>query len=188
MPVTDKPSPDRRGRRAAQSSKPGVDPADGPFETLGFERLKPEEKYRRIVPGLLKRIRDLYAEIHARFGDEGLQLIRDVSSRYGRRAGENARARGGVSGVEGVGRYLLRVFDMVTADWEVSHFDETKLVIKVSKCPYPFTDPRLCEAHTTMEKALVEALDPSLEYRIGRSTAAGDEYCEHILTKGSAQA
>jgi hypothetical protein len=39
----------------------------------------------------------------------------------------------------------------------------------------------MCRAHTTMEKTVVEDLNPALVYRIGKSTPAGDAYCEHIL-------
>ena len=159
---------------------------DSSASALKFRKLSPEAKYARVVPGLLKRVRDLYEEIYRRFGDQGLDLIRDVSREYGRAAASKSLLRHQVSGVADVGRYLLMVFDMVTPHWEVSHFDDDKLIIKVTECPYPFTNPDVCEAHTTMERALVETFDPSLEYRIGCSVARGDNYCEHILTRRKA--
>jgi len=33
-----------------------------------------------------------------------------------------------------------------------------------------------------MEKTVVEELNPSLTYRIGKSIPAGDSYCEHIIS------
>jgi hypothetical protein len=153
---------------------------------LGFRPLAPAHKYNRVVPGLLRRIRELYTEIYRRFGDEGLALIREVSHEYGRQIAIKTSEKRSIKGVEAVGRYLMIVFDMVTPDWDVAQFDEDRLVIRVSQCPYPFTDSKICEAHTTMEKALVETLDPSLDYRIGCSVAKGDEYCDHILAKRGA--
>jgi hypothetical protein len=149
---------------------------------LEFERLSVEEKYNRAVPGYMKRLRDLYEAIHERFGEEGLQLIRDVSREYGTRIGRNARKGGEIHGVAGVGRYLLKVFDMISDDWKVAEFTPDRLVIVVDRCPYPFTSVPVCEAHTTMEQALVATLDERLEYRIGCSLPGGDEYCEHILS------
>jgi len=72
---------------------------------------------------------------------------------------------------------------MVGGDWSVSEFSENRLVITVNRCPYPFTVNKVCEAHTCMEQALVEALDEDLEYRIGRSIPKGDPCCEHILCR-----
>jgi hypothetical protein len=82
-----------------------------------------------------------------------------------------------------VGKYLLKVFDMVSDDWEVGEFTPDRLVIKVHRCPYPFSHDEICRAHTCMEQALVATLDDTLEYRIGRSIPQGDAFCEHILCK-----
>jgi hypothetical protein len=150
---------------------------------LDFERLSIDEKYERAVPGYMKRIRDLYEAIHDRFGEEGLELIREVSRAYGTRIGQNARKRGEIRGVAAVGRYLLKVFDMIGGEWRISEYSPDRLVIAVDRCPYPFEREEVCRAHTCMEQALVAALDEELEYRIGCSIPRGDSFCEHILSR-----
>jgi hypothetical protein len=154
-------------------------------EKLKFEPLTYEEKYHRAVPGYMKRLRDLYEAIHERFGEEGLELIREVSRAYGTRIADNLKKKGEVKGIVPVGRYLLKVFDMVSDDWEVSEFSEDRLVISVCRCPYPFRSDAVCRAHTCMEESLVAALDDRLDYRIGRSIPKGDPLCEHILSRRS---
>ena len=151
---------------------------------LEFERLTYEEKYHRAVPGYMKRLCSLYEAMVERFGDPGLDLIKEVSTEFGCSIGMNVRKKGELKGVAQVGKYLLRVFDMVSDDWSVSEFSENRLVITVSRCPYPFSNEKVCEAHTCMEKALVRTLDENLEYRIGRSIPKGDPCCEHILFLG----
>ncbi|MBI4881062.1 MAG: hypothetical protein HY812_15605 [Planctomycetes bacterium] len=153
---------------------------------LDFARLTPEEKYWRAVPGYMKRLARLYQAIHERFGEAGLELIRDVSREFGAAIGQNARKGGEIKGVAAVGRYLLKVFDMVCDDWEVREFTPERLVIGVRRCPYPFTEERICRAHTCMEESLVAALDDTLEYKIGRSIPSGDSFCEHILRRRAA--
>ncbi|MFH2000551.1 MAG: hypothetical protein ABIK28_12770 [Planctomycetota bacterium] len=150
---------------------------------LEFKRLSYEEKYHRAVPGYMKRLCELYEQIYKRFGEEGLTLIRDVSVKYGTRIGANVKKKGDVKGVAQVGRYLLKVFDMVSDDWAIEDFSHDRLVITVSRCPYPFAMEEVCRAHTCMEQALVATLDETLEYRIGRSIPKGDACCEHILCK-----
>ena len=150
---------------------------------LEFEELTVEEKYRRAVPGYMRRLCALYEAMYERFGEDGLDLIREVSREYGSSIGRNVKNKGDLKGVAQVGRYLLRVFDMVSDDWSVTEFSEDRLVISVSRCPYPFTVDKICEAHTCMEGALVDTLDESLDYRIGRSIPKGDPCCEHILCR-----
>jgi hypothetical protein len=150
---------------------------------LDFERLSYEDKYHRAVPGYMKRIGELYEAIYERFGEEGLDLIREVSGRFGTTVASNVKKKGQVKGLNEVGRYLLKVFDMVSDDWEVKEFSNNRLIIKVSRCPYPFARDEICRAHTSMETALVAELDETLDYRIGRSIPQGDPFCEHILCK-----
>jgi hypothetical protein len=150
---------------------------------LDFERLSAEEKYHRAVPGYMRRILGLYEALHERYGEDGLDLIRDVSRGYGQSIGANVNRTRSLTGIAEVGKYLLKVFDMVSDDWSVTEFSEDRLVISVSRCPYPFTKPEICEAHTCMEQAIVNTLDPSLDYRIGRSIPKGDPCCEHILCR-----
>ena len=150
---------------------------------LAFDRLSFEDKYHRAVRGYMRRICHLYEAIYERLGDEGLDLIRDVSKEYGTSIGMNLKKKGDLKGVTQVGKYLLKVFDMVSDDWDVREFAEDRLVIGVSRCPYPFTIDKICRAHTCMEQTLVATLDEDLDYRIGRSIPQGDPFCEHILSR-----
>jgi hypothetical protein len=150
---------------------------------LEFQRPTVEEKYYRAVNGYMRRLCAVYESIYEKFGEDGLDLIREVSREYGESIGRNVKKKGELKGVAQVGRYLLRVFDMVSDDWSVPEFSEDRLVISVSRCPYPFRMAEICEAHTNMERALVETLDEDLDYRIGRSIPKGDAFCEHILCR-----
>jgi hypothetical protein len=150
---------------------------------LEFERLTAEQKLSKAVPGYMRRIRGLYDAVYERFGEDGLHLIREVSSNYGAQIGANLNRKGGLKGLTEVGRYLIRVFDIVGGDWEVTEFSENRLIIAVHRCPFPLEKPEICQAHTCMEKTLVATLDDALQYRIGCSIPGGDEYCEHILEK-----
>jgi predicted hydrocarbon binding protein len=150
---------------------------------LEFEHPSLEERHRRALSGYMRRIRDLYDAIHDRFGEEGLELIRDVSRAYGTRIAENVKKTRDLSGVDEVGSYLLKVFEMVSGDVEVVEHNDERLVIRVDRCPYPFTREAVCRAHTCMEEALISTLDDSLEHHVGRCLPAGDECCEHIVRR-----
>jgi len=150
-------------------------------EALKFDRLSIEEKYDRAVNGYMKRLCNLYDGLYQKFGEEGLQLIRDISRRYGTNIATNIKKRRDLKGVAQVGKYILKVFDMVSDEWEITEFSDQRLVISVSRCPYGFTIDEICRAHTCMEKALVSTLDENLTHYVGRSIPKGDPCCEHII-------
>jgi hypothetical protein len=157
-------------------------------EELRFERPNLQQRYDRAVAGYMRRMHALYQALERRYGEEGLDLIREVSRDFGTRIGTNVRKKGERKGVAEVGRYLLKVFDMVSDDWAVQEFTPDRLVISVARCPYGFTQDEICRAHTCMEQALVAVLDDGLDYRVGRSIPQGDACCEHILSRKPAGA
>jgi hypothetical protein len=144
-----------------------------------------EQVYRSAVNGLYARLRSNYDFIYRKFGDEGIKMIEDMSREYGLSIVDRARDRLKSNDLDSVADYLIRIFNTVSRDKkgfsEIIKADDCRVVIKASACPLHFNNPRMCLAHTTMEKTIVEELNPGLTYRIGRSIPAGDPYCEHII-------
>jgi hypothetical protein len=144
-----------------------------------------EQVYRSAVKGLYARITSYYDYLYDRFGEEGLEMIADMSRRYGQTIVPRAQEALESNDIDSVASYLLRIFKTVA--WDTGRINlvtqsPDKIIIKVDECPLHFTKPELCLAHTTMEKTVVEGLNPRLTYTIGKSIPAGDSFCEHILT------
>jgi predicted ArsR family transcriptional regulator len=150
---------------------------------IEYEPAPIDVRYRSNLRGLLQRIRMLYSAIVERFGDEGLQLIRDVSSEYGREIAAKVSAREGPMDIKQVGMFLIKVFDNMRAEGEVVEFTDDRVAIAVSQCPYPFERDDICAGHTTMEESLVKGLNPELEYFIEESIPRGDARCVHVLRR-----
>ena len=150
-----------------------------------------EQVYRSAVSGLYGRLRSNYDFIYRKFGDEGIKLIADMSREYGVSIAARGRGRLKSNDLTSVATYLLRIFNTVSRgkkdSTELVKVDDSRVVIKVSKCPLHFTNPQMCLAHTTMEKTVVEELNPDLTYRVDKSIPAGDTYCEHIIEIRSAK-
>ena len=144
-----------------------------------------EQLYRSAVSGLYARLKSNYDYLHRRFGDEGIKLIADMSREYGLSIAARARKKLKSNDLDSVTDYLLRIFNTVSrgrSDFtELVKVDDSRMVIKANECPLRFTDTQMCLAHTTMEKTIVEELNPDLIYRIGKSIPAGDSCCEHII-------
>jgi hypothetical protein len=153
---------------------PGITTEEAPLEV----------RYKGVLRGLLTRIKWLYESIYEKYGDEGLELIREVSTRYGSQAAERARGEGDPWELRQIGLYLVKVFNNMRSEGEVTEFNEKRVAIMVPRCPYPFERREICAAHTAMERALVKGLNPSLEYRIEKSVPAGDSFCLHVLAIG----
>jgi hypothetical protein len=143
-----------------------------------------EQVYRSAVSGLYGRLRSNYDFLYRRFGNDGLKLIEEMSREYGLSVAKRAKSKFANNDLASVAEYLLRIFDTVARGRDLittAEKDGDKVVIKVNRCPLDFDVPEMCLAHTTMEKTVVEELNPNLIYRIGKSIPAGDSCCEHIL-------
>jgi hypothetical protein len=144
-----------------------------------------EQVYRSAVSGLYARLRNNYDFLYRKYGDEGLVLIADMSREYGLTIAARAKDKLENNDLASVANYLLRIFETVGRSknnlTELVEITDSKVVIKASQCPLHFDIPAMCLAHTTMEKTVVETLNPKLVYRIGKSLPAGDAYCEHII-------
>ncbi len=145
----------------------------------------PEQVYRSAVSGLYARLKSNYDFIYRKFGDDGIKLIAEMSHEYGLSIAARARNRLKDNDLASVAGYLLRIFSTVGRGendiTELLKENKSRVVIKALECPLRFTNSQMCLAHTTMEKTVVEELNPDLTYRIGKSIPAGDSYCEHII-------
>ncbi len=140
-----------------------------------------EKRYRSAVAGLTRRIRLLYDGVYERFGDEGLDAIRATSRAYGEEIAERAAPLVERDDIESIGAFVIRVFNTIGGEGEVTEYSRERIVVRVRRCPYLFDDPAMCRAHTEMEKALVENLGDKVSYRIACSVPEGDPHCDHVI-------
>jgi hypothetical protein len=144
-----------------------------------------QQVYRSAVSGLYARIRSNYDFLYKKYGDDGLKLISEMSREYGLSIAARAKAKLKDNDLASVAQYLIRIFDTVGRGKEETVkpvvWEDTRVIITVGECPLRFTIPGMCLAHTTMERTVVETLNPRLTYRIGKSIPAGNAFCEHII-------
>jgi hypothetical protein len=149
---------------------------------IQIDEIPLDVRYSGVLRGLLTRIKGLYEAIYNRYGENGLDLIREVSTNYGNEVAKRVRKDDAPWYIQKVGLYLVKVFSNMRSDGEVTEFTENRVAIMVPLCPYPFKDVCICSAHTSMERALVKGLNPELEYTIEKSVPAGDPHCLHVLS------
>jgi len=144
----------------------------------------PEEIHRSAIAGFYARMRSNYDFLYEKFGDDGLKLIAEMSRKYGLEVAEIAKKRMDGNDLTSVTRQLMRIFENVGGKKETGdavQMIENRIVVRASQCPLKLANYKMCLAHTTMEKTVVETLSHNLTYRIGKSIPAGDPYCEHII-------
>ncbi len=143
-----------------------------------------EQIYHSAVSGLYARLRSNYDFIYARFGEDGLKLIAEMSQDYGLQIAQRAKLKLENNDLASVAGYLLRIFNTVSHGSGLSSVVEQskeRFVIRIDRCPLNFELPAMCLAHTMMEKTVVEELNPGLIHRIGKSIPAGNSCCEHVI-------
>ena len=156
-------------------------------KNVQIEEIPIEAMYSGVLRGLLTRIKILYEAIYKRYGNDGLDLIQEVSEQYGSEIAKRVRGNDEPWDIKKVGLFLIKVFNNMRAEGEVTEFGKNRISIMVPKCPYPFKDTKICSAHTSMECSLVKGLNPDLEYYIEKSVPAGDSFCLHVLTNDYGQ-
>ena len=142
-----------------------------------------EKRYRSSVAGLTRRIRLLYDAVWDRFGDAGLDLVRETSRSYGEEIGLRARALVKEDDIESIASFVIRLFNTIGGEGEVAEFSPERVVIRVRRCPYLFERTEMCLAHTEMERAMVESLGENVRYYIERSIPGGDAVCDHVIAR-----
>ncbi|MCK4547625.1 MAG: hypothetical protein KAW17_09310 [Candidatus Eisenbacteria sp.] len=142
-----------------------------------------KEKYHKGVPILLQQIRRFYEALAEKHGRQGLDHIRRVSAGYGGELLDRARKRVKHNDIESIGLYVVRIFNNIDVDGELVEFGPDRVTIRCNQCPYPFANPDVCEAHTTMERVIVEGLGDNVEYAVERSIPRGDQYCDHVVRR-----
>ena len=150
-------------------------------EHITFEEVPLEKRYKSVTAGLVRRIKILYEAIYEKYGEDGLDLIREVGNKYGLEIAERAKKKVKHDDIESVALYVIRIFNTLRGNGKVVEFSDKRVVIRVWECPYPWEKPEVCQAHTQMEKTLVETLGTNLCYRISKSIPKGDPYCDHII-------
>ena len=142
-----------------------------------------QQIYHSAVSGLYARLRSNYDFLVRKYGDEGLKLIAEMSRDYGLTIAQRARSKLEKNDLDSVAKYLIRIFDTVNKGKDTTEIitSPTKVILKVHDCPLHFESTAMCRAHTTMEKTVVETLNPTLKYSIGKSIPGGDSFCEHII-------
>ncbi|MHC1567025.1 MAG: L-2-amino-thiazoline-4-carboxylic acid hydrolase [Candidatus Syntropharchaeia archaeon] len=158
------------------------------MEEVKIPEIPLERKFRSVTAGLFSRIKTIYDGIYERFGEEGLDLIREMSRNYGLEIAKRARNRVKGKDAKSVGSYFLWMWMMLVEKpedigLEVVEFSDDRVAIKVTRCIYPFDKVEICKAHTTMEETLVEELGENLTYEVEKSIPAGDPYCLHVIKR-----
>jgi hypothetical protein len=94
---------------------------------------------------------------------------------------ERAKKRIKPDDIESVALFVIRIFNTLRGNGKVVEFSHKRVVIRIWECPYSWGTHEVCEAHTRMEKTLVETLGKNLCYRISKSVPKGAPYCDHII-------
>jgi len=129
---------------------------------------------------------ELEKAVYGKFGEEGMELIRELW-----RKGAERFFLSGVAGfgIQGRGPAdLLSYFklgqEIMGYEMEFVEATEKKAVLRYHTCHF-FEKPdpvavKLCEAHFEFEKRAIEMFNPKLKIKFAALKSAGDPYCELV--------
>jgi hypothetical protein len=147
-----------------------------------------ERKWRATGKTRAWYIAELEKAIYNKFGEEGLEIIRQVW----RKGAENFFLKGlkklGIEGndAKAFAYYFKKAQEIMGYSVEVVEASEKRAVLRYHTCHF-FEKPdpvvaKLCkEGHFAFEKRAAELLNPKLKVRLEKLRAAGDPYCEIVV-------
>jgi len=154
-------------------------------DSIDYEEVPLENRYRTATRALSARIGALYAGAFEEFGPDALDLIRSVGEEHGRELAEALSGEGPPQDAQGAALCLARLMDLVGMTGRVTELSPEVARIQIETCPYGISDPALCEAKTSLELAFVRALGDSLVLEVEKSAARGDAVCQFKVLRKS---
>lgn len=122
---------------------------------------------------------------YRKFGEDALPIISEVFSTAGVRMGENLTGRT-MKSLKEVGEAFVEMLQSVhTPPVDPVEISEEKIHVKALTCPYRLEGEgrALCEAVMAhMAEMLSIAVGREVQIDIPKTLAAGDKYCENIIT------
>ena len=143
-----------------------------------------ERKYKSASRTSTVYRRALEHAFYERFGDEAIEIIRDVY---------DGMAEGTLDGMKTFGiegndaksfAYFIKAANEIPFNTyvEIVEASPKRAVVRWLKCAPPAeTNPKFCYAHLAFEKRAVKMLNPKLEVEMPKCIACGDPYCEEII-------
>jgi len=123
---------------------------------------------------------------YKKFGEDALPIISEVFSTAGVRMGENLSGRTLMKSLKEVGEAFVEMLQSVhTLPVDPVEISEEKIHFKALTCPYRLEGEgrALCEAVMAhMAEMLSVAVGREVQIDIPKTLAAGDKYCENIIT------
>ena len=124
-------------------------------ESVDYEEVPMEKRYRAATRALSARIGALYRRAVDEFGDEALELIRSVNREHARDLASDLCGGSGPRDAGDAARCLAHLLDLVGMDGEVLEVSPTSALVSVESCPFGISSPELCAARTTLEVEFV---------------------------------
>ena len=80
---------------------------------------------------MTRRIKILYEAIFNKYGEDGLELIRQVGRQYGEEIARRAKSRIEKTDLKSVAFYVIRIFNTLRGQGKVVEFSDQRVVIRV---------------------------------------------------------
>jgi predicted ArsR family transcriptional regulator len=146
-------------------------------ESIDYEEVPLEKRYRAATRALSARIGALYRRAVDEFGGEALDLIRSVSRAHAQDLADELCEKTGKHDAGTAALCLAHLLDLEGMDGELLELSPESARFSIESCPYGISTPELCKARTTLESEFVRALSDGLHFEIEKCAALGDDVC-----------
>lgn len=142
------------------------------------------KKFAPMIKFMFATIGALSKAFYEKYGDEALPTIAEVMGESGVEHAKIAQSMLKGNDMKAVGE-LFGMMEMFDFEVEVIELSDDTIRFKMAPCPMGLegTSKELCEAMMTSDKKMIETIiGKEVDANILKSVAAGDEYCEAVMT------
>jgi len=144
------------------------------------------KQFAPMIKGMYARQGALAKAFYETSGNEALPKISEVMGKAGMESANVSIAQGMARSMKAIGEHYEMMEKMLEVGLEIIDLSDDMIHFKLSQCTYGLegTDRELCEAMMAEIKTMFSTLlKQEVEMKIPKTVAAGDEYCEVIITK-----
>ena len=127
--------------------------------------------------------------IKEKYGQEAIEMLKKVFFERGKELGKQEVKRLKIKDMNAKGYHIIvkAALDSFGIKHRVLELSEEKYVLQIFDCPHGArfknlnAPPEVCDILLELDRGIVEALNPKLEFKLTKHILRGDKYCEYVV-------
>jgi|Deesub1362A_J573_1020465.scaffolds.fasta_scaffold32983_2 predicted hydrocarbon binding protein len=127
--------------------------------------------------------------VKEKYGQEAIELLKKIFFEKGKELGKQEVKRLKITdkNAKGYHEIVKAALDAFNIKYKVVEISEDKYILQIFECPHGTrfknvnAPPEVCDILLELDRGIVEALNPKLEFKLTKHMLRGDGFCEYVV-------